>query len=69
MSPRKNERLLVHVHVNTHENAQLANTIFFQVWVLWGYAGFFALFAPGCLGWLLLGWVLAPAVAVFVPPG
>ena len=43
--------------------------MFFETWVLWGDAGFFALFASGCLGWLLLGWTLAPAGTVFVPPG
>ena len=59
----------MHVHVSTHENAQLANAIFFEIWVLWGYAGFSALFASGCLGWLLLGWILAPAGSVFGTPG
>ena len=44
-------------------------SMFFEIWVLWGDAGFFALFASGCLSWLLLGWILAPAGAVFVPPG
>ena len=43
--------------------------MFFEIWVLWGDAGFFALFASGCLGWLLLGWILAPAGTVFVSPG
>ena len=43
--------------------------MFFEIWVLWGDAGFFALFASGCLGWLLLGWILAPAGSVFVSPG
>ena len=37
--------------------------------MLWGDAGFFALFASGRLSWLLLGWILAPAGTVFVPPG
>ena len=37
--------------------------------MLWGDARFFALFASGCLSWLLLGWILASAGAVFVPPG
>ena len=37
--------------------------------MLWGHAGFFALFASGRLGWLLLGWILAPAETVFVLPG
>ena len=44
-------------------------SMFFETRVLWGDAGFFALFASGCLSWLLLGWILAPAGAVFVPPG
>ena len=43
--------------------------MFFEIWVLWGDAGFFALFASGRLSWLLLGWILASAEAVFVPPG
>ena len=43
--------------------------MFFEIWVLWGDAGFFALFASGRLSWLLLGWILAPAGAVFVPLG
>ena len=43
--------------------------MFFEIWVLWGDAGFFALFASGRLSWLLLGWILAPAGTVFVPPG
>ena len=43
--------------------------MFFETRVLWGDAGFFALFASGCLSWLLLGWILAPSGAVFVPPG
>ena len=43
--------------------------MFFEIWVLWGDARFFALFASGRLSWLLLGWILAPAGAVFVPPG
>ena len=37
--------------------------------MIWGDAGFFALFASGCLGWLLLGWILGPAGTVLVPPG
>ena len=41
---------------------------FFEIWVLWGDAGFVALFASGRLSWLLLCWILAPAGAVFVPP-
>ena len=44
-------------------------SMFFEIWVLWGDAGFFALFASGCLGWLLLGWILGPAGTVLVPPG
>ena len=43
--------------------------MFFEIWVLWGDTGFFALFASGRLSWLLLGWILAPAGAVFDPPG
>ena len=43
-------------------------SMFFEIWVLWGDARFFALFASGRLSWLLLGWILAPAGAVFVPP-
>ena len=43
--------------------------MFFEIWVLWGLAVFFALFASGCLGWLLLGWILVPAGTVFVSPG
>ena len=43
--------------------------MFFETWVLWGDAGFFALFASGCLGWLLLGWILGPAGTVLAPPG
>ena len=43
--------------------------MFFETRVLWGDAGFFALFASGCLSWLLLGWILASAGADFVPPG
>ncbi len=43
--------------------------MFCEIWVLWGDAGFFALFAPGGLSWLLLGWIWVPAGAVFVPPG
>ena len=43
--------------------------MFFEIWVLWGDAGFFALFASGRLSWLLLGWILAPAGAVLVAPG
>ena len=44
-------------------------SMFFETRVLWGDARFFALFASGCLSWLLLGWILAPAGAVYVPPG
>ena len=40
-----------------------------EISVLWGDEGFFALFASGCLGWLLLGWILASAGIVFVSPG
>ena len=36
-------------------------SVFFEIWVLWGHAKFFVLFAFGCLGWLLLGWILASA--------
>ena len=43
--------------------------MFFETRVLWGGAGFFALFACGCLSWLLLGWIWASAGADFVPPG
>ena len=43
--------------------------MFFETRVLWGDARFFALFASGRLSWLLLGWILAPAGAVYVPPG
>ncbi len=43
--------------------------MFFETRVLWGDAGFFALFASGRLSWLLLGWILAPAGTVFVSPG
>ncbi len=43
--------------------------MFFETRVLWGDARFFALFASGRLSWLLLGWILVPAGAVFVPPG
>ena len=43
--------------------------MFFEIWVLWGDAGFFALFASGRLSWLLLGWILISAGTVFVPPG
>ena len=43
--------------------------MFFETRVLWGDAGFFALFASGCLSWLLLGWIWAPAWTVFAPPG
>ena len=43
--------------------------MFFEIWVLWGDAGFFAPFASGRLSCLLLGWILAPAGAVYVPPG
>ena len=45
-------------------------SMFFEIWVLGGDARFlalFALFASGCLSWLLLGWILAPAGAVFSP--
>ena len=41
----------------------------FEIWVLWGDARFFALFASGCLGWLLLGWFLGPGRSAFVHPG
>jgi hypothetical protein len=44
-------------------------SMFFAIWVPWGDAGFFALFASGRLSWLLLCWIWAPAGAVFVPPG
>ena len=44
-------------------------SVFFETWVLWGDARFFALFASGRLGWLLLGWILAPVCALFVLPG
>ena len=43
--------------------------MFFEIWVLWGDAGFFALFASGCLGWLLFGWILGPAGTILVSPG
>ena len=43
--------------------------MFFENLVLWGDAGFFALFASGRLSCLLLGWTLAPAGTVFVFPG
>ena len=44
-------------------------SMFFEIWVPWGDARFFALFASGCLGWLLLGRILTPAESVHVPPG
>ena len=44
-------------------------SMFFEIWVLWGDARFFALFASGCLGWLLLGWILGAAGTVLVLPG
>ena len=44
-------------------------SMFFEIWVLWGDARSFALFASGCLGWLLLGCILALAGTVFVSPG
>ena len=47
----------------------LRTSMFFEIWVLWRDAEFFTLFASGCLSWLLLGWILAPAGAVFVSPG
>ena len=34
-----------------------------------GRCRFFALFASGWLGWLLLGWIWAPAGPAFVPAG
>ena len=34
-------------------------SMFFETWVLWGDARFFALFASGRLSWLLLGWIVA----------
>ena len=40
----------------------------FEIWVLWGYARFFVLFASGSLGWLLLGWILASAWILCVLP-
>ena len=43
--------------------------MFFETRVLWGDAGFFALFAFGHLSLLLLGWNLALAGSIFVPPG
>ena len=43
-------------------------SMFFEIRVLWGDARFFALFAYGCLSWLLLGGILASAGAVFAPP-
>ena len=43
--------------------------MFFETWVLWGHAGFFALFASGRLSCSLLGLIFAFAVIVFVPPG
>ena len=43
--------------------------MFFEIWVLWGDARFFALFAFGHLSLLLLGWKLAAAESVFVSPG
>ena len=43
--------------------------MFFEIWVLWGDAEFFALFASGRLSWLLLGWIWAPVGLVFVPTG
>ena len=43
--------------------------MFFEIWVLWGDAGFFVLFASGCQGWLLIVWILALAGTVLVPPG
>ena len=42
--------------------------MFFELWVLWGDAGFFVLFASGWLGWLLIGWIVVPAGTVFVLP-
>ena len=44
-------------------------SMFFEIWVLWEDAGFFALFASGRLSWLLLGWILASARGRFCPPG
>ena len=44
-------------------------SMFVETRVLWGDATFFALFACGRLSWLLLGWILAPAGAVYVFPG
>ena len=44
-------------------------SMFFETRVLWGDAGFFALFAFGHRSLLLLGWNLAPAGTVFAPPG
>ena len=44
-------------------------SMFFEVWVQGGDAGFFGVFAPGCLGWLLLGCILAAAGTVFASSG
>ena len=42
---------------------------FSEIWVLRGDAGFSALFAPGRLGWLLLGCFSGPVEIVFCSPG
>ena len=36
-------------------------SLLFEIWMLWGDAGFFALVASGRLGWLLPGWILVLA--------
>ena len=61
--------IYIYIYILRTLTRHYRTSMFFEIWVLWGDARFFALFASGCLVWLLLGWILAPAGSVFVPPG
>jgi len=43
--------------------------MFFEIWVLWGDEGSFALFASGRLGWLLLAWIWLLQGSIWLPRG
>ena len=58
----------MYIHILRTLTRHRRTSMFFETRFLWGDARFFALIASGCLSWLLLGWILAPAGAVFVSP-
>ena len=61
--------IYVHISILRTLTRHRRTSIFFEIWVLWGDARFFAIFASGCLSWLLLGWELVSCRECFCPPG